>query len=71
MRFVPGVSLTEPGSRVHIGQESVAVADDGSFTHEIQLTPGPNLVVIEAVDAAGNVSYQTQYVNAKFQQGNQ
>jgi len=55
----------EPGSRVLIGSRAVTLAPDGSFEHELELAPGPNLIVIEAVDPAGNVTYRSQYVYAK------
>lgn len=55
----------EPGSRVLVGNSQVELAADGSFEHEVDLVPGPNLIVVEAVDAAGNVTYQSQYVYAK------
>jgi len=57
---------TLPDVELLIGTERVAVAADGSFEYALALRRGPNLIVIEAVDAAGNVAYHSQYVNAKY-----
>ena len=57
---------TAPGTRLLIGSQAVAVDAAGGFEHEITLQPGPNLVVVEALDEAGNVTYHSQYVYAKF-----
>jgi hypothetical protein len=57
---------TEPGTAVFIGRYKVAVLDSGDFEHRVDLEPGINVLTVEAVDAAGNVSYRSQMVNAKF-----
>jgi hypothetical protein len=57
---------TDPGSKVRVGRELVSVAADGSFATTVELRVGPNLIVIEAADAAGNVTYFSEYVNASF-----
>ena len=58
---------TEPDAEVVIGTEQIAVRSDGTFEYRLELRRGPNLIVIEAVDPAGNVTYRSQYVNARFQ----
>jgi hypothetical protein len=60
------VGRTEPGARVFISNEPVAVDSQGRFTYFTRLRRGANVIVIEAVDAAGNASYDSQVVNAEF-----
>ncbi|MEM4308771.1 MAG: S8 family serine peptidase [Thermoplasmata archaeon] len=53
---------TESGAELYINGEKVTVGVDGSFSKTINLKDGSNLVVIRAVDAAGNVNTQTYTV---------
>jgi hypothetical protein len=57
---------TEPGSQITIGDETVATSQAGAFEYALVLKPGLNMVVIEATDAAGNGSFFSKYVNARF-----
>jgi hypothetical protein len=57
---------TEPGTAVFVGRQKVNVRDSGEFEHRVSLEPGINVLTVEAVDAAGNVAYRSQMVNAKF-----
>jgi len=57
---------TEPGAAVFIGRRKMVVPDSGEFEHRVDLEPGINVLTVEAVDAAGNVSYRSQMVNAKY-----
>lgn len=54
---------TEPGSRLFINNKLVKVNSDGSFEYQLELEKGSNTVVVEAVDTAGNSSYQSKLVN--------
>jgi hypothetical protein len=54
---------TDPGSRLFINNRPVQVGAKGSFEYRITLTTGPNTVVVEAVDAAGNRAYKSKLVN--------
>lgn len=56
--------VTEPGVRVFIGQQEVPVGVEGEFERSVELREGASVVVIEAVDAAGNVTYQSALVSA-------
>jgi len=56
----------EPGSELFIENESVPLAATGEFEYALQLNPGLNMIVIEAVDTAGNSAYRSQYVTARF-----
>ena len=53
---------TEVTALVFVNGEEVESAGDGLFTHRIELRPGTNRIVLEAVDAAGNASYSRQFV---------
>lgn len=56
----------ELGAEVFIGGEKVEVDESGKFSYDMELKPGVNIIVIEAVDAAGNVTYQSETVHGKF-----
>lgn len=57
---------TEPGCRVFVADAPVAVSDAGEFRQDVPLKRGLNMIVIEAMDAAGNSAYQAKYVTAKY-----
>jgi hypothetical protein len=57
---------TEPGARVFINGKEVLTTPEGEFRHAVALERGINIVVVEAVDAAGNVSYRSSRVHGKF-----
>jgi hypothetical protein len=52
----------EPGARVFVGGVPAEMDDDGAFHATAVLTLGANLVVVEAVDAAGNTAYRSQEI---------
>jgi hypothetical protein len=56
---------TERGTRVLVGGEEAKVDARGHFVFRLHLEPGLNVVVVEAVDKLGNVSYKSQVVNSK------
>ena len=57
---------SEADAAVYISGEMVAAGPDGSFTHILKVEPGINIVVVEAIDRAGNVSYQSRLINGKY-----
>jgi len=57
---------TEPGARVFINGTEVLTTPEGEFRHAVALERGINIIVVEAVDAAGNVSYRSSTVHGKF-----
>ncbi len=57
---------TEPDAQLYISGESVTLGSAGGFRHPVTLEPGLNIVVVEAVDAAGNVTYRSQLIQGKF-----
>jgi Glucodextranase, domain B len=56
----------EPGARVFIDGKEVPTTPEGEFRHAVAIERGINIIVVEAVDAAGNVSYRSSRVHGKF-----
>jgi hypothetical protein len=56
---------TEPNVKVYIGKEPVPVGPDGTFEASVVLRPGAQIVVVEAVDAAGNIAYASRTLAAR------
>lgn len=57
---------TEPGAKVYVEGKQVIVNGQGIFKHRLRIKRGASLIVIEAVDPAGNVAYATKLVNGKY-----
>lgn len=57
---------TEPGCTVRVAGELVPVDAEGRFRGEVRLEPGVNVVVVQAIDAAGNVVYASEHVTARY-----
>ncbi len=57
---------TEPGAKVYVEGNRVTVNKEGFFKHQLRIKRGASLIVVEAVDPAGNVAYATNLVNAKY-----
>jgi len=58
--------FTEPGSRVIVSSHETRAGETGAFEQSIPLKRGPNLVVVESHDAAGNTAYRTRIINARY-----
>ena len=56
----------EPGTRVIVADEEVQVGESGEFSHSVPLKRGANVIVVEAIDDAGNVAYRSTVVNARY-----
>jgi len=56
---------TEKTARVYINSEEITV-ENGRFTHLMKLKRGPNIIVVEAVDMLGNVSYRSETIHGQF-----
>ncbi len=55
---------SEPGAKVYINNDLVkSNQTSGYFSHEISFTAGINVILVEAADAAGNISYRSQLIN--------
>ncbi|HVE71391.1 MAG TPA: hypothetical protein VNI54_08495 [Thermoanaerobaculia bacterium] len=58
--------VTEAGATVFINEEEVDVSSDGTFQKLVAFTSiGRNVVVIKAVDAAGNQKVESQFVSVE------
>ncbi len=57
---------TEKDVNVFVGGAPVQISPTGSFEYELPLQPGMNVLVVEAVDIAGNIAYFSQLINSKF-----
>ncbi len=57
---------SEAGAQVFVADQQVTLNETGGFSHEILLQQGVNVLVVEATDEAGNVSYQSHMVYGKF-----
>ena len=56
---------TDPGTTVFVEGTAVLVDSEGRFEHDTELDRGMNVIVVEAIDAVGNVTYQSQMINRK------
>lgn len=56
---------TEPGAALFIGSHKVTVDKTGKFSYSLDLKRGINVIVVEAVDKAGNVSFTSKRVKRK------
>jgi len=56
----------EPDSRVFIGDAEVPTTHSGEFEQTLPLRSGYNIVVVQAVDAAGNTAFESRVINAEF-----
>jgi len=57
---------TEPGTKIYVDGTRVKVSAQGVFTHKLSVKPGATLIVVEAIDPAGNIAYATNLLNGKF-----
>ncbi len=57
---------TEPGAQVFVSQEKITPSAGGSFSLELPLRLGLNNITVEAMDQAGNVSYESYIVQRQF-----
>jgi len=55
--------VTESDSKVTINGRFLDVESDGSFSEDVTLSWGPNLIVVESTDQAGNVQRITKVVS--------
>lgn len=58
---------SETGASIYIDGNKVGADSTGAFRHEFALQRGFNVVVIEAVDEVGNLSYQSHTIFGRFQ----
>ncbi len=58
--------FTEPEAKVFVKGIPVKVDALGQFEHDLFLQHGSNVIVVEAVDEVGNVTYFSRILNAEF-----
>ena len=51
---------TSPDARVYVRGEAVAVSADGTFEYIFRSAPGAQAIVVEAIDAVGNIASNSQ-----------
>ncbi len=56
----------EPGASVYVSGNPVPVAETGEFECDVRLALGINVIVVEAVDPAGNVAYRSVRRNRTY-----
>jgi hypothetical protein len=56
----------ERSSHIFIDNNRIPVNSTGEFLYELQLESGINVVIVEAIDTAGNVSFKSKLVNCKI-----
>jgi len=56
----------EPGSQVYVAGRKTTLSEAGTFEERIDLAPGTSVLVVEAYDAAGNVTTRSSSVHARF-----
>jgi len=57
---------TDPDARIFVGGIPVKVDENGEFAHDLFLSRGYNVIVVEAVDKVGNVNYFSKTINVEF-----
>ncbi len=54
---------TSPGSTVYVLEEPVEISPDGDFEFLFNPEPGSQSIVVESIDAVGNVAYSSQILH--------
>ena len=65
-REIVVTGVAEPGARVFINNEEIQPEASGGFSHPMTLQRGVNIVVVEAIDPAGNVAYRSETIDARY-----
>ena len=58
--------LSEPGSQIFIAGQKITTSNTGEFRYTLPIARGMNVIVVEAVDRAGNVSYSSEMINGVY-----
>jgi len=56
----------EAGAQIYVADSPITAGPDGSFEYSLTLQQGLNMIVIEAIDAVGNTTYESRYVTARY-----
>lgn len=58
--------VTESGTQIFIENHPITITESGGFEYSLKLDRGTNVIIVEAVDKIGNVSYFSTLMDAKF-----
>jgi len=58
---------SEPQATIYVAGTSVAMDSNGNFVHTLMLNPGVNVVLVEALDAAGNSNFLSELLHVTKQ----
>ncbi|MBE0501716.1 MAG: hypothetical protein IBX47_09765 [Desulfuromonadales bacterium] len=57
---------SEPGSQIFISGVKITCDDNGLFNYTLPISRGTNVVIVEAVDQAGNASFSSKIINGVY-----
>jgi len=60
---------TTPGSIVYVLGQSVEISPGGEFEHQFNPIPGAQTIVVESIDAVGNITYSSQVIHVPSSSG--
>ena len=64
--MVEVTGLSEPDSQIFIAGQKITTSSTGEFRYTLPIARGMNVIVVEAVDRAGNVSYSSEMINGVY-----
>ncbi len=60
------IGRSEPDSHIFIAGQKIKSSSTGEFSYALPIARGTNVIVVEAVDLAGNVSYSSKMINGVY-----
>lgn len=57
---------SDPQAKVYVNGKKIVKDAKGRFKQKVQLKKGVNLILVESIDPAGNVSFQKRVISRKF-----
>ena len=57
---------SDPDSQIFIAGQKIESSSTGEFNYDLPIARGMNVVVVEAVDQAGNVSFSSEMINGVY-----
>ncbi|MEC4678565.1 MAG: hypothetical protein VST69_07420, partial [Nitrospirota bacterium] len=58
--------ISDAQAKIYINGDDPEQRDAENFTHKLSLKKGMNLILVESVDQAGNVSFERRLISRKF-----
>jgi len=56
---------TEKEASVFVNSIAVVITEQGEFSYSLKLKNGNNVIIIESIDLAGNITYISKLINVK------